>query len=72
MSIVRKIVLAILGIAYLFASGVVPPLMDVWNKEGFIGPFPIFFIGLWITAAVLVLGPLFLYWYERNDKTFED
>lgn len=72
MSIVRKIVMVILAIAYLFGSGVIPPLMDIWNKEIFVGPFPLFFVGLWIIAGILVLGTLFLYWYERNDKTFED
>lgn len=72
MKIVRKIVLALMGITYLFGCGVIPPLMDVWNREGFIGPIPCFFAGLWIIAGLLVLLTLFLYWYERNDDTFED
>ena len=33
---------------------------------------PYFFVGCWCVSALLVLLTLFLYWYERNDKTFDD
>ena len=32
----------------------------------------IYLIGSWCVSALLVLLTLFLYWYERNDKTFDD
>ncbi len=69
---VRKIIIVLLGIVYLFGCGVIPQLMNVWNVEGFIGPFPCFFVGLYAISGLLVLLTLFLFLYERNDKTFED
>lgn len=69
---VRSVVLVLMGITYLFGCGLVPQLMDLWNKDIFIGPFPCFFVGLWLIAGGLVLETLFLFWYERKDNTFED
>lgn len=69
---VRKIIIVLLGIVYLFGCGVIPQLMNVWNVEGFTGPFPCFFVGLYAISGLLVLLTLFLFLYERNDKTFED
>ncbi len=67
----RKLVLCLLGFVYLIGSGIVPPLMDLWNREGYLGPIPCFFAGLYLLAAALVLLTLFLFWWERNDDTFD-
>ena len=72
MSKTRKVIFLIVGIVYLTGSGLIPPLFDMWNREGYIGPFPIFFVAIWLMSLVLVLAPLYLYWHERDDKTFED
>ena len=56
----------------LIGSGIIPPLMGIWNKEGYLFGIPYFFVGCWCVSALLVLLTLFLYWYERNDKTFDD
>lgn len=72
MSTMRKIIIPLLFVAYIFGSGVIPPLMGIWNSEGYLLGIPNFFIGLWCISALLVLLTLFLYWHERNDKTFDN
>lgn len=67
----RKVIIVLLAIVYLVGSGIIPPLMNLWNVEGYIGPFPCFFVGLWLICALLVGLTLFLFWWERNDDTFE-
>ena len=72
MSTMRKIIIPLLLFIYLIGSGIIPPLMGIWNKEGYLFGIPYFFVGCWCVSALLVLLTLFLYWYERNDKTFDD
>ena len=72
MSTMRKIIIPLLLFIYLIGSGIIPPLMGIWNKEGYLFGIPYFFVGCWCVSALLVLLTLFLYWYERNDKTFAD
>ena len=67
----RKVITVLLAITYLFGCGVIPPLMNVWNREGYIGPFPCFFAGIWVIGALLVGLTWFLFWWERNDNTFD-
>ena len=68
----RKIIIPLLLFIYLIGSGIIPPLMGIWNKEGYLFGIPYFFVGCWCVSALLGLLTLFLYWYERNDKTFDD
>lgn len=68
----RKIVIVLIAIVYLIGSGIIPPLMNIWNKAGWIGPIPNYFAGCWILGGLLVLLTLFLFWWERNDNTFDD
>ena len=72
MSTMRKIIIPLLLFIYLIGSGIIPPLMGIWNKEGYLFGIPYFFVGCWCVSALLVLLTLFLHWYERNDKTFDD
>lgn len=72
MSTMRKIIIPLLLFIYLIGSGIIPPLVGIWNKEGYLFGIPYFFVGCWCVSALLVLLTLFLYWYERNDKTFDD
>ena len=47
MSTMRKIIIPLLLFIYLIGSGIIPPLMGIWNKEGYLFGIPYFFVGCW-------------------------
>ena len=42
MSTMRKIIIPLLLFIYLIGSGIIPPLMGIWNKEGYLFGIPYF------------------------------
>ena len=40
MSTMRKIIIPLLLFIYLIGSGIIPPLMGIWNKEGYLFGIP--------------------------------
>ena len=64
----RKIIIPIQLLCFAAGAGLLPSLMAIWNQNEFWYGIPVFFIGIWAIAGVMVASTLLLYWCERKDN----
>ena len=66
----RKVCIAIILVLYL--CGIFPPLMQVYNRPGFIFGIPTFIFGLMALSLGMVLVIYILYRHEERDNGPDD